>query len=109
VHRLEHRREVPLGVEVGRRGDADGSGDRGREVAEDAPKRLEATTTSKRAGSRTNLAASASMCSWSQATCGNEAARSVTSWSQNGMVCTMPFDLVAEVRRPPRWEASVKA
>lgn len=34
VHRLEHRGEVPLGGAVGRRRDADGSGDRGREVAE---------------------------------------------------------------------------
>ena len=38
------------------------------------------------------------MCSWSQRTSGNSAARSATTSSQNGRVCTMPLLLVAEVR-----------
>ena len=74
-----------------------------------SPNRLEATMTSKRAGSRTSLAHSASMCSWSQATPGAAAARSRTSSSQNGMVWTIPLDFVAEVRCPPRRAASANA
>ena len=74
-----------------------------------SPNRLEATITSNRAGSSTSFAASASMCSERQATPGYRAARSRTTSSQNGMVCTMPFDLVADVNRPPRRAASWKA
>ncbi|RVX45066.1 hypothetical protein EDD27_7843 [Nonomuraea polychroma] len=53
--------------------------------------RFEPTITSNRAGSRTSLAQSASMCSWSQRTSRWAAARSLTSSSQKGIVCTMPL------------------
>ena len=40
VHRLEHRRVLALGVQVGRRRDADRAGDRGGQVAEDVAEQV---------------------------------------------------------------------
>ena len=74
-----------------------------------SPKRFDATITSKRAGSSTSLAHSASMCSWSHVTSGCPAARSRTISSQNGIVWTIPLDLVAEVTWPRRPAASSNA
>ena len=54
--------------------------------------------TSNRSGSSTTLAASASISSESHRTSGYSAARSATTSSQNGIVCTIPLLLVAEVR-----------
>ena len=62
-----------------------------------SPNRFEPTTTSNRCGCSTNFAASASMCSLSTRTSGYRAARSATTSSQNGSVCTIPFDFVADV------------
>ena len=62
-----------------------------------SPNRFEATITSNDDGSSTTFAASASMCSERQETPGNAAAREATTSSQNGIVCTIPFDFVADV------------
>ncbi len=74
-----------------------------------SPKRLLATITSKDSGRRTSLAARASTCSSTSSTSGRSAARSRTTSSQNGMLCTRPLDLVADVTRRPRPDASSKA
>ena len=47
VDRLEHRRKLALGVDVGRRRHADGAGDAGPRSDRMSPNRLEPTTTSK--------------------------------------------------------------
>ena len=49
------------------------------------------------------------MCSWSHSTSGYSSATSRTTSSQNGIVCTIPFDFVADVSRPLRCCASSKA
>jgi hypothetical protein len=74
-----------------------------------SPNRFDATITSNRCGCSTSLAASASMCSESQRTPGWRAARSATTSSQNGRVCTMPLDLVAEVTYERRVPANSNA
>jgi hypothetical protein len=74
-----------------------------------SPNRFEATTTSKRPGSRTNCAASASTWYSDSYTSSRSATTSRTTSSQNGMVCTIPLDFVAEASRPARPAASPAA
>ena len=74
-----------------------------------SPNRLLATITSKDSGRRTSFAARASMCSSTSSTSGRRAARSRTTSSQNGMLCTMPLDFVADVTCRPRPDASCSA
>jgi hypothetical protein len=67
-----------------------------------SPNRLEATITSNVQGLRTRWAARASTSSLVRLTSGYERTVSSTISSQNGMVCTMPLLLVADVRCPRR-------
>src|SRR5208283_2528379 len=63
-----------------------------------SPNRLEATTTSKRSGLKTNRAARISIWYWSHLTSGYCPAISLTLSSQKGMLMEIQLELVAEVR-----------
>lgn len=63
-----------------------------------SPKRLEATTTSKRSGCSTKFAVRMSMWYLSTSTPGNSSLMAATRSSQKGIVMAMPLDFVALVR-----------
>ena len=74
-----------------------------------SPNRLEATITSKRPGLSTTIAASASISTCSESSCGCWAVACAKRSSQNGIVWMIPFDFVAEQMRPDRLAASSHA
>ena len=74
-----------------------------------SPNRLEATITSKRPGSRTTIAASASISTCSDVSPGWRSSAAAKRSSQKGIVWMIPLDLVAEQMRPERSPASRQA
>ena len=74
-----------------------------------SPNRFEATITSSDSGALTTRAQSASIRTRSTSTAGCSAATSSTTSSQNGIVWMIPFDFVADTRRPSRSSARRKA
>jgi hypothetical protein len=74
-----------------------------------SPNRLEATITSNRPGSRTTMAASASISTCSLRSCAYWDVTWAKRSSQNGIVWMMPLDFVAEQMRPERFAASSHA
>ena len=98
VHRLEQRREVALGIEVGRRRDADRAADGRAEIGQDVAEEVGADDDVEAArAAATKCAVRMSMWNWSVRMSGYCAAIARKRSSQYGIVIAMPFDLVAEV------------
>ena len=96
----------PLRVDVGRRRDADAAGDGGRQVGQDVAEQVGADDHVEPGRVEHKLArqrVDVHRVPVPRPGARPRARRTISS--QNGMVCMIPLDLVAEVSRPPRLRA----